>query len=253
MDMETTEWIQQRYGLDLGADGTATGAALEQALYRALVAARCDYALQKEILYEASGHHHDLAFGQACLDRIDNIVRFEQRRAALQVRKTRRCHSGVAKNKDWAPGAEYADRRFQPARTPTGELCTLLDDMAARLVERNYIEARPDVARDLRQGLGYYRRGEDIFRRRRTVKWLKGQNALHCWVAAALDPADPLSRVGEGRDGCWVVAADLFLDRHGRAFTYSRLEHGVMRDRAELEWLRRTIPRSPSDPPNGNK
>lgn len=238
--------IKQICGFDFEADGAADGADLERRLYQALVAAGLDYALQKEILFDASGLHHDLAFGQACLDRIDAIDRFLLRRGALHHKKTRRCDNGVRKNKDWAPGADSAELRFQPARTPSDDLCRALDDMALRLVERGYIEARPDIARDLRQGLGYYRRGEDPLRQRRTVKWLKGQNALHCWVAAILHPEDPLCRVGEGNPGCWVTTASLFIDRHGRAFTYSRLEHGVMRNGDELRWLQRTIPRSPA-------
>ena len=211
---------------------------------KAMADAGLDYALQKEILYEASGQVPDLAFGQACLDRIEAIVRFEARRRTLQVKKTRRCHAGVAKNKDWPPGAELAELRFQAARTPDSDLLAAIDDMVLRLVQRGYLEARPGIGRDLRQGLGYYAPGEDLFRPRRTAKWLKGQNALHCWVAALLAQPAPLCRVGEGALGCWVTAASLFIDRHGRAFTYDRLEHGVMRDAGELQWLRKTIPRS---------
>lgn len=242
--MKLDQWLHTHYGLTLGGDTPADGVALEQGLYRAMADAGLDYALQKEILYEASGQVPDLAFGQACLDRIEAIVRFEARRRTLQVKKTRRCHSGVAKNKDWAPGAELAELRFQAARTPDSDLLAAIDDMVLRLVQRGYLEARPGIGRDLRQGLGYYAPGEDLFRPRRTAKWLKGQNALHCWVAALLAKPDPLCGVGEGALGCWVTAASLFIDRHGRAFTYDRLEHGVMRDAGELQWLRKTIPRS---------
>lgn len=246
--MKLDEWLHTRYGLALGGFDTADGAALEQRLYRAMVEAGFGYMLQREVLYEASGRHADLLFGQACLDRIDAIARFEDRRRAVSVRKTRQCHSGVSKNKDWAPGAETAELRFQAARTLDGDLMDAIDDMVMRLVDRGYLEARPDIARDLRQGLGYYRPTEDPVRPRRTAKWLKGQNALHCWVAALLAPPDPLCRVGEGALGCWVTAASIFIDRHGRAFTYDRLEHGVMRNTDELGWLVRSIPRSATLP-----
>lgn len=245
-DMRLTEWLQSKHGLRLEAPGGVAGEALEQRLYQAMVEAGCDYALQKEILFAVSGIHPDLAFGQACLDRIEAIGRFEERRRGLAVKNTRRCHSGVVKNKDWAPGADLAEQRFQAARTPQSDLLDAIDDMVLRLVERGYLEARPDIVRDLRQGLGYFRPGEDLFRQRRTAKWLKGQNALHCWVDDLLADPDPLCRVGEGAPGRWVTAASIFIDRNGRAFTYARLEHGRMSDDLERKWLKNSIPLSPS-------
>ena len=243
--MELSEWLKTDCGLDLDVRGAADGVALEALLYRALVSAGKGYEEQRRILYESSGHYCDLAFGQACLDRIDAIERFEHRRAAVRVPRVRRCDSGVRKNKEWAPGAEYAELRFEAARKAEGDLMDAIDDMVGRLVEAGYLEARPDLPRDLRQGLGYFRPGEDLFRPRRTAKWLKGLNALHCWVVALLEEPGALCRVGQGAAGRWVTAASLFVDRQGRAFTYARLEHGVMRNQAQLQWLRRTIPRCP--------
>ncbi|MBP3762577.1 MAG: hypothetical protein J6I49_01710 [Bacteroidales bacterium] len=244
--MEPSEWLKKDYGLTVEAGASADGQALEAAVYKALVASGADYGEQKRILYECSERHFDLAFGQACLDRIEAIGRFEQRRLSLKPPRERRCDSGVRKNKVWENGAAFAELRFEAARPPEGHLMDAIEDMAERLVEMGYIEARPDVKADLRQGLGYYRPGEDLFRRRRTVKWLKGQNALHCWVAALLEEPGALCRAGNGPTGRWVTAASLFVDRHGKAFTYSRLEHGVMRDGNQLRLLRNTIPRRTS-------
>ena len=117
--------------------------------------------------------------------------------------------------------------------------------MVSRLAEEGYVELQDEVLRDLRQGLGYYRPGEDVMRRRRTVRWLRGQNVLHCWVAAMLGGREPLIRVAEGAPGCWVTAANLFVDRKGCAFTYERLEHGVLRNDHLHRWLLSIIPRRP--------
>lgn len=117
--------------------------------------------------------------------------------------------------------------------------------MCRLMAAEGYVELRDDVVRDLRQGLGYYRPGEDTVRRRRTVRWLRGQNALHFWIAAMLGGRDPLIRVADGAPGCWVTAANLFVDRKNSAFVYSRLEHGILRNEIQRRWLLSVIPRSP--------
>jgi len=53
-------------------------------------------------------------------------------------------------------------------------------------------------------------------------------------------------RVADGAPGCWVTAANLFIDRQGRALTYSRLEHGVLRSEEQQKWLRSLIPYTPN-------
>lgn len=246
--MELSDWLKQRCGLDI-QDAGEGGAALAAALYALLVAAGYDYAQQKELLLEAADRRHDLAFGNACLDRIADIQAFERRRAAMQVKKVVKCHSGVAKNKQWGTGAEYAELRFCAARPVDDDTCDLVDDMLRALAAAGYLETRADLLADLRQGLGYYRSSEDPCRPRRTVRWLRGQNLLHAWIAAMLGGRSPLIRVGEGAAGCWVTAASLFVDRQGKAFTYSRLEHGVVRNEEQLRWLRRIIPAPPSQFP----
>lgn len=45
-----------------------------------------------------------------------------------------------------------------------------------------YHQDCPMSLRDLRQGFGYYRPGEDSGRLRRPVRWLGKQNALHYWI-----------------------------------------------------------------------
>lgn len=244
--MSLTEWMKTVYGTEVRFSGGACGAQLAAEFYRSLVDAGYDYQAQKRLLYDACGIHHDLAFGNACLDFIASIEDFEQRRGSLKVMPVRKCHSGVPKNKDWAPGAEYAELRFAAARTVGADLLDALDDMVDRMVGEGCIESRPDIRRDLRQDLGYYRPDEDIVRRRRTVKWLRGQNALHYWIASMLGGRDPLIRVADGAPGCWVTAASLFIDRQGRAFTYSRLEHGRLSNEKQETWLRGIIPLSPS-------
>lgn len=241
-----TEWIKTVYGTEVRLTGGACGAQLAGELYRSLVDAGFDYQAQKRILYDACGILHDLAFGNACLDFIASIEDFEQRRGTLKVKPVRNCHSGVPKNKDWAPGAEYAEHRFAAARTVSDDLLDALDDMVDRMVGEGYVESRPDIRRDLRQGLGYYRPDEDIVRRRRTVKWLRGQNALHYWIASMLGGRDPLIRVADGAPGCWVTAASLFIDRNGRAFTHARLEHGLLRNEHQRQWFDSLVPRTPT-------
>lgn len=246
--MALIESIKRYCGIDLDAEAYPGGAEQAAALYRALVAAGCDYGEQRHLLLTAFDHHADVAFGEGCLDLVARIDSLAARRAAVTDREVAKRHSGVVKNKDWGAGEAYATLRFAPARSVSAELLDAVDDMVARLAEANYVEAAADLVRDLRQGLGYYRPGEDPLRRRRTVRWLKGQNALHFWVAAMLGGREPLIRVADGAPGCWVTAASLFIDRQGRAFTYSRLEHGVLRNTAQQQWLRATIPLTPASP-----
>lgn len=243
--MSLKEWMNAEYGMSVDLAGVSEGAPLAQALYRALVSAGADYSTQKRILYDASGHFHDLSFGSACLDLVADIEAFERRRGEVRIAPLRKCHSGVSKNKDWAPGAEYAELRFAAARPVADDLLDAVDDMVRRLIGEGYVESRSEVLRDLRQGLGYYRPDEDVVRRRRTVKWLRGQNALHCWIVAMLSGRSPLIRVGDGAPGCWVTAASLFVDRHGRAFTNERLEHGILRNALQRQWLESIVPKSP--------
>ena len=240
------ESIKRYCGIELEAVPDQDGCALAEAFYRALVEQGKDYAEQRHLLLVACDHVFDTDFGNACLDRVARIDAFRQRRAEVVDREVAKRYSGVPKNKDWAAGEAYANLRFAPARTVTEHLILAVEDMIGLLVQENYLEPHGDLLRDLRQGLGYYRPDEDPLRRRRTARWLKGQNALHVWVAAMLGGREPLIRVADGAPGCWVTAASLFIDRQGRAFTYSRLEHGRLSNEKQEAWLRGIIPLSPS-------
>ena len=243
--MSLTEWLKRDCGIDLDAACFQGGAVLAEALCQALVEAGKDYGEQRHILLAAADRHSDLAFGSACLDQVDRIDAFLARRARYDDRPVRNCHSGVPKNKVWAAGAEYATLRFAAARTVDEDSVAAVGEMVLRLAAAGYVEQNEAVVRDLRQGLGYYLPGEDLVRRRRTVRWLAGQNALHCWVAAMLGGREPLIRLADGSPGCWVTAADLFVDRKGCAFNNARLEHGILRNKEQERWLLSVIPRTP--------
>ena len=245
MVMSLIEWLQRDFGVDLDTADIQDGAALAAALCRALVAAGMDYGEQRHILLQASDRHCDLAFGNACLVQVERLDAFRAHRATFVDRPVRKCHSGVSKNKQWEAGAEYAELRFVAARTVDEDLLDAVDDMCRRMAGEGYVELRDDVVLDLRQGLGYYRPGEDPVRRRHTVRWLRGQNALHFWVDAMLNGREPLIRAAGGAQGCWKTAASLFVDRQGRTFTNERLEHGILRNEEQRQWLLSVIPRTP--------
>lgn len=193
--MSLTEWLKTAYGVDFDPADGLHGGPLAEALCRAQEEADLDYGSQRAALHEAADRLHDLAFSNACLDHVDAIDAYLARRASMVSREVRKCHSGVVKNKDWGAGAEYAELRFAAARAIDDDLLDAVDDMCRLMAAEGYVELRDDVVRDLRQGLGYYRPGEDTVRRRRTVRWLRGQNALHFWIAAMLGGRDPLIRV----------------------------------------------------------
>lgn len=241
--MSLTEWIKADYGILLDFPDDLRGEPRAHALYRALVDANLDYGTQKALLAAASDRVHDKDFGIACLDLIGEIEAFERRRHSLRVAPLRKCHSGVPKKKERQPGAEYAELRFAAARRVDGDLLDAVDDMLRRLLSEGYVESRPDVLRDLRQGLGYYRPGEDPLRQRRTVKWLRNQNVLRCWIELMLAGRCPLIRDGDGASGCWVTAASLFVDRKGNAFTHKNLNHGILKNSTQRQWLEKIIPR----------
>lgn len=243
--MSLIEWLQKSYGIDIDADGILEGEALAAALYRRLVAAGMDYGEQRHLLLQASDRCCDPCFGTACLDQVERINAFLARRATYDDRPVRNCHSGVTKNKQWAAGAEYAELRFVAARKVDEDSVAAVEGMNRQLVAAGYIEAVDYVVRDLRQGLGYLLPGEDPVRRRRTVRWLRGLNALHFWVEAMLGGREPLIRAAGGAQGCWKTAADLFLDKEGHALTNQRLEHGLLRNEEQRRQLLSLIPRTP--------
>ena len=128
------------------------------------------------------------------------------------------------------------------------EVFDIVDDMLLRMASAGYIDSSSDALLDLRQGLGYYRPGEDYVRLRAPVRWLRGQNALHWWLCALLGDhgAAPLIRVPVGGPGRWVTAASIFADRNGGAYVYSQLEHGRPSNDTQRSWLDATVPLHPS-------
>ena len=243
--MYLIDWLKRDYDIELDVSCFQDGAALATELCRALVDTGRDYAEQRHILLQSTDRHPDLAFGTVCLDQIDRIDAFRRRRAGIDDKPVRKCHSGVSKNKQWNAGAEYADMRFVAVREVNGDSAAAVEEMIRRMVAEGCIEARDDVVRDLRQGLGFILPGEDPVRRRRTVRWLRGLNALHFWVEAMLNGREPLIRPAGGAQGCWKTAASLFVDKDGRALTNQRLEHGILRNEEQRRWLLNVIPRTP--------
>ena len=243
--MLLTDWLKHDYGIDIDADGILEGEALASALYRRLVSAGMDYGEQRHLLLQASDRCCDPCFGTACLDQVERIDAFLARRATFDDRPVRNCHSGVTKNKLWAAGAEYAELRFVAARKVDEDSVAAVEEMIRQLVAEGYLEAEEYVVRDLRQGLGYLLPSEDPVRRRRTVRWLRGLNALHFWVEAILSGREPLVRAAGGAQGCWKTAASLFLDKEGHALTNQRIEHGLLRNEEQRRQLLSVIPLTP--------
>ena len=246
--MSLAEWLMESHGVDFdptGADSLQPSL-MAQRLYDALVEAGKDYSEQKAILRQSCLHHCHYAFANACIDIIGEIDSMLQRLEGVPLEPVvEKRYSGVRRNKSWPAGKVYAEYRFSAARPLQAEVIDSVDDMVCRMARDGYLEPRPELITDLRQGLGYYLPTEDPLRRRRTVKWLRGQNLLHCYVSYLLGGADPLVRLAPGSPGCWIVAASLFIDRNGCAFTNQRLEHGTVSDANQLQTLRAFIPRTP--------
>ena len=245
--MSLVESIKECLGVDFGDLDGQGGGVLAERYFRVLADQNLAFEEQRSNLLRATYRIHDLDFVRACLDRIDQIDAVVKRRAAVEDKPVRKCRSGVAKNKDWPPRALYADLRFEAARTKSPELLDAIDDMLKRLAAEGYFESYDGVVRDLRQGLGYYRPGEDVLRRRRTVRWLRRNNTLHVWIYAMVGGRHPLIRPQSRANGCWKTAASMFVDEKGCAYTYGRLEHGILKNAEQERWLHALVPKPPTD------
>lgn len=245
--MTLRDWLIQRYNLTLDTTGDISGEALVTALCRMLAAAGFDFDSQKSVLLEAPSIYCDTDFLEACINQVNRIERLQSERCAALERHLARCHNGGGKRRARIPAAEAAVYRFAPTWPLTNESADIVEDMLTLMADAGYIEPSADALRDLRQGFGYYRPGEDSGRLRRPVRWLGKQNALHYWICALLGDHDtlPLITVTEGGAGRWVTAASIFLDRRGNAFTYDQLEHGNPSDSRQREWLDSTVPLRP--------
>ena len=239
------QWLIERFGVSL--DGSAVGGpALADAFGDALGAAGFDYDAQVGALLECAARGDDMAFAEACLDRAERIERLQQRRREALLRHRARCQSRGGEKRTYPPADTVAPLRFSPLWPATDEVADIVHDMLRRLVAEGYLPPDEAALRDLRQGLGYYRRGEDPWRLRRPVRWLGGMKALHFWIDLLATGDHPLIGIAPGAPPKWVTAASLFTDRQGRAVTNRRIEHGEVSSPGERQRIERTVPRPPT-------
>ena len=240
------QWLIDEYGVELDASAEALGGAdLAAAVQQALVRARLGFDRQRAVLRAAAERQADVVFGNACLDAVDAIAAFQRRLADTPVPDSpspSRRHSAVTARSARPPAPPFAELRFLAAAPDAPELADILDDFARRLVAQGYVENRPDIVRDLRQGLGYYRRGEDPLRLRRTIRWLRPQNQLSHLVRCLLDAQAPICRVPDGNAGRWQVTADIFADRAGRTFENRNFDHARLGDGPARRALEALVP-----------
>ena len=241
--MSLEKWLIERYDLHLEAPQGASGVPLADALCSALAAAGFDFDSQAALLLEASERHADIAFAEACLDRVERIEALQARRREALQRHQARCQAGVGRRQPKAPAPEVAVHRFVPLWPASDQSADLVDDMLRRLASEGFILLEEWTLRDLRQGLGYYRRGEDPYRLRRPARWLAGMNALHFWVELMMDEEHALISVADGSAKKWVTAASLFTDRQGHAVTNGRIEHGEVESAALRRRIERCVPK----------
>lgn len=225
--MSLDDWLIDEYGIRLGVPGDGVaGAALADALRRALVAAGRSYADQEAILRRAALAYADVDFGEACLALVDRIATLRLRLASLPAPPDAP-RSAPAARRLPAAGATHAALRFVALWPLESTTFDLVDDFVRRLAAAGYVAAQPALEADLRQGLGYYRPGEDPLRLRRTVRWLHRRQELRCLVRLLTEGPAPLCAVPLGsHSGRWQVAASLFVDARGLAIKNSQLDSG---------------------------
>ena len=235
------DWLIERYGIDLGARAACGGAALADALADALGAAGFVVDEQAPLLVEASRHAPDVDFAEACLDRARRIIALQDARRDVMARFAAKCQNGVPRKGSPPPPTGPVVKRFLPLWPLTDQSADIVNDMLVRLAAEGYLPHAADALRDLRQGLGYYRRGEDPWRERRPVVWLGGLNALHHWILLLLDDDHRLVAPPKGDRYKWDTAAALLLDRDGHPLTAARIHHGVVTP-DEQQRLSRCVP-----------
>lgn len=241
--MSLNEWLINQFGISLMDCGGIAGAQLADAMCHALGEKGVDYGRQADALLEACNLYTDVEFGEECMLLVERLERLQRHRRDALERNKAQCQNGGAGRREWPVAGEVAMMRFRPLRETDDMMANIVDDMLRKLVAAGYIESNAEALRDLRQGLGYYRSGEDPFRMRRPVRWLQGQNTLHYWLCLLLEGERPLIGVVSNTKGRWVTAASLFTDSKGRAFTSDRLEHGKVSRREERQLLESTVPR----------
>ena len=243
-----SKWLIEKYNVSLDTTGIESGGELVTALCKAMADTGRKFDKQKEILLEATDVYCETSFVEACLNRIEENEKLQKR--LDKVRKgndTRRKNDGI-KQRGRQPAAEYARLRFAPAWTLNDTSARIVHDMLKQMAAQNFFDPSPETLRSLRLGFGYPFAGEDQAIPRKTVRWLSNNNALHYWIFRLLDKrgSAPLIMEGEGGQGCWVIAANLFADHNGNAYYYEQLEHG----RPASDNLRKTIDSLIPKPPS---
>ncbi len=239
------EWILKECGVDL-SDVAADGVGLADAFAHALDAAGFSIDEQLPLILEATLQGGGTDFVEACLDRIERIETLQRRRAEALARFNAHCQNGGGRQRTAAPAADVAIHRFMALWPVTDEHADVVDDMLRRLADEGFLLLDDGALRDLRQGLGYYRRGEDTLRLRRPVRWLDGKNTLHYWVCQLTRRVDPLCGCTGAVDRKWLIAASLFADRDGHAYRKEQIQHGEVSSPARRRWLDDVVPMRPA-------
>ena len=245
--MDLKEWLLRECGIVLDVEGVG-GVELADRLERALAMAGFVVEDQLPLLMEATRYAVDRDFYRACLERVDDIRQLQQRRSTLLASWHTDCHNRGAEKHTFVPAGDVVAKRFNALWDVTDDNADLVDDMVRRLAAEGYILLAGDAARDLRQGLGYYRRDEDRARLRAPVRWLRRYNTLHYWVNRLTGGDTPLCAAPGGIDGKWVVAAELFADRQGHAILTKSIRHGVVGSSQQRHFLDTVVPRRISFP-----
>ncbi len=245
--MILNDWFMQQYDGTIDLPDNLSGEELVVAFCRCLASAGFNFDQQIDILLKATDVYYEVEFYRACIEQIKNIRRLQDERREVLNHYLGKCANGVSARKATTADGTASVLRFAPCWPPGGETCDIVDDMLLRMAEAGYLESDRGTLRTLRQGFGYYRRGEEPCAERRPVRWLSTQNALHWWLCALFGDhgGQPLICDAEGSVGRWITAATIFADRNGRPFTNAQLEHGRPASDAQRRWLDDIVPLRP--------
>ena len=242
--MSLRQWLIKEYAIDLHVDDAVGGAALADALAHALERADLPLDEQRELLLAVPAHTGSLDLCEACMLRAERIEALQARRREALLRWQAQCQNGVAKKRSREPAADVALYRFRPLWDETDESADIVDDMLRRMAAEGCLLLADGSLRDLRQGLGYCRRGEDPHRLRRPVRWLRGENVLHEWVQLLTERDDALCGVVDSSKGKWITAASLLCHANGTAYKNTQIHHGEVKPEVR-RWLDSLVPHAP--------
>ena len=242
--MSLRQWLINDYAIDLHVDDAVGGAALADALACAMEHADLSLDEQRELLLAVPAHTGSLDLCEACMLRAERIENLQARRREHLLRWQAQCQNGVSKKRSREPAAEVALYRFNPLWDETDETADIVDDMLLRMASEGCLLLVDGALRDLRQGLGYYRRGEDTHRLRRPVRWLRGENVLHVWVQLLTERDDAMCGVVDSSKGKWITAASLLCHADGSGYKNSQIHHGEVKPEVR-RWLEGLVPHAP--------